>query len=129
METQLRALLTGSAAVTALAPAARINWGAHPQGKPLPYIVLAVVSEVPQHTLGGTVNLRQNRVQVDCYADSYAAAHGLAAAVIGALDGYRGGQFQGVFHAGTRDSREGGTNEADRPYRRSLDFTTHWSES
>ena len=126
MEQQFRALLTGAGAVTAIAPAARINWGAHPQGAALPAIVLNMVDDAVSYTLADRTTLSQGRVQVDCYATSYAGAFGLAAAVLGVLSGHRGGQFQGVFHAGTRDSREGGTNEADRPYRRSLDFLTYW---
>jgi len=43
------------------------------------------------------------------------------------LDGYSGGGFQGVFLAGSRDTREGGTNEAERPFRVSLDFITHFN--
>jgi hypothetical protein len=129
MEEALRTLLSGAAAVTALVPATRINWGVHPQGEPLPGIVLTLISGAEGYTLTGPDGLSQGRVQVDCYAHDYRTAKLLSRAVIAALSGYRGGGFQGVFHAGTRDSREGGTNEAERPYRVGVDFTFTWSET
>src|SRR3989304_2505917 len=113
MEEAFRALLVAASAGTALAPAARINWGAHPQGAALPAIVLTVIGDAESHTLAGPDGLSQGRVQVDCYAASYKAAKQLARAVRAALDGYRGGNFSGVFLAASRDGREGGTNEAD----------------
>ena len=126
MEIAFRALLTGSAAVTALAPASQINFGTHPQGKPFPAIVLNLVSDAGGHTLTGVDGLSNGRVQVDCYADDYGAAKTLSHAVRAVLDAYSGGGFSGIFHTATRDGREGGTNEADRPFRVSLDFLTHW---
>lgn len=125
MEEALRALLMADVGVTALA-GSRINWGAHPQGQPLPGVVLTLVDDGEGHIYTGPDGLSQGRVQMDCYALTYKDAKGLARAVRAALDGYRGGNFLGVFHAGSRDSREGGTDEADRPFRCSLDFMTHW---
>lgn len=104
----------------------RINWGAHPQGKPHPYVVLHRIGGAEGYTLKGPDGLQQGRVQVDCYAPSEADATKVSRVVIAALGGYRGGGFRGVFHAGTRNSREGGSNEAERLFRVSLDFTTHW---
>lgn len=127
MEEAFRALLTGSAAVTAIVSTARINWGAHPQGAALPGIVLNTVADAEGLTYSGPDGLSQGRVQVDCYAASYAEAKELSRAVRTVLHGYRGGGFGLVAHDTTRDSREGGTNEATRPYRVSLDFSTHWS--
>jgi hypothetical protein len=129
MEEAFVALLRGSAAVIAIAPATSINFGAHPQGTPLPGIVLNVVSDFESMTMQGPDGLSQGRVQADCYADTYTQAKQLSRAVRAALSGYRGGGFRLVEHVATRDSREGGTNEADRPFRASLDFMTHWRES
>lgn len=126
MEEALRSLLLASSGVTALAPAARINWGTHPQGTALPGVVLNVISDAEGYTMAGRDGLSQGRVQVDCYATTYSQAKQLSRAVRAALSGYRGGGFEGVFHSGTRDSRDGGANEADRPFRVSLDFNTHW---
>lgn len=129
MEEEFRALLTGSAAVTTITPASRINWGAHPQGAALPGIVLNTVADAEGLTFSGTDGLSQGRVQVDCYATSYAQAKELSRAVRTVLHGYSGGGFGLVVHDTTRDSREGGSNEATRPYRVSLDFSTYWSET
>lgn len=127
MEEAFRALLTGSAAVTAVVPASRINFGSHPQGAALPGIVLNVIDDAEQYTYQGPDRLSRGRVQVDCYAHSYAQAKQVSRLVRTLLSGYSGGGFQGVFHDNTQDSREGGSNEAERPYRVRLDFTTNWS--
>ena len=125
MEEAFLTLLLATSGVTALA-GTRINWGSHPQGQPLPGVVLTVIDDGEGLTYLGPDGLSQGRVQVDCYGLTYRDAKGLARAVRAALDGYKGGNFWGVFHAGTREGREGGTNEADRPFRCSLDFLTHW---
>ena len=126
MEEALRAVLTGAAPVTGLVPAARINWGAHPQGAGLPGVVLNVISAAEGLTMQGPDGMSEGRVQVDCYAASYAAAKEISRAVVSVLHGHRGGGLRLVRHVATRDSREGGTNEAERPFRVSLDFTTSW---
>ena len=126
MEEQIRALLRSNVAVASHV-ARRVNWGAHPQGQPLPAIVLNTVSDLEGVTLSGPSGLSAARIQVDCYAPQSGGAKLLSRAVKKALHGYSGGGIQGVFHAGSRDSREGGTNEADRPYRVSLDFTLTYS--
>lgn len=125
MEQALRNILLAAAGVTALA-GTRINWGAHPQGTAFPAAKLTLVSDAEGYTLDGPNGLSKGRVQVDCDAMSYKAARDLAAAIRAALSGYRGGDFRLIEHAATRDSREGGTDEAERPYRVSMDFLTHW---
>lgn len=127
MEEELRALLQGAALVTAIAPTGQINYGARPQGASLPGLVLNVVDDSEGLTFKGSDGLSSGRVQVDCYAMEYAEAKRLSRAVRSVLHGYRGGGFKLVAHETTRDGREGGTNEATRPYRVSLDFSTHWS--
>ena len=126
MEEALRTLLTSSAAITAIAPASRINWVVHPQGAGLPALVLSVVSDAEGLTMQGPDGLSDGRVQIDAYAVTYGEAKTLSRAVRAVLHGYRGGGFRLVQHVATRDSREGGTNEAERPFRVSMDFTTHW---
>jgi hypothetical protein len=107
---------------------ARVNFGAHPQGQPLPAIVLNTVSDLEGVSLDGRDGLSGARIQVDCYAIDYGPAKRLSRAVKAVLNGYSGDRIQGVFHAGSRDGREGGTNEAIRPYRVSLDFNLTYSE-
>ncbi|MAO01045.1 DUF3168 domain-containing protein [uncultured Roseovarius sp.] len=126
MEEAFKSLLTGSAAVTAIVPASRINWGAHPQGAALPGLVLNVIDDAEGLTTKGRDGLSQGRLQVDCYAETYKGAKQLSRVVRSLLHGYRGGSFRLVSHDSTRDSREGGSNEATRPYRVSMDFNTHW---
>lgn len=125
MEEAFRAALMASAGVTALV-GQQVNWGAHPQGAALPGIVLTLIDDAEGHTYTGRDGLSQGRVQVDCYAPDFRQAKLVARAVRAALDGYAGGNFSGVFLAASRDGREGGTDEADRPFRCSLDFLTHW---
>jgi hypothetical protein len=126
MENQLIAILHATTAITSLAPASRINWGSHPQGLGLPALVLNVIDDADGVTLKGRDGLFQGRVQVDCYATTYSGAKLLSRAVRDTLQAYRGGGFRLIEHVATRDNREGGSNEAERPYRVSLDFNTHW---
>jgi len=124
MEEEFRALLLATSAVTALV-GTRINWGVHPQGASLPAIVLNTVSGFDGLHMNGT-GPHEGRVQVDCYATTFGAAKAASRAVIEVLHAYRGGGFLFIQHSSTRDSREGGSNEADRPYRTGLDFNTTW---
>ena len=126
MEEQLRALLLNDSGVSSHV-AGRVNFGAHPQGQPFPAVVLATVSDNEGYTLQGPNGVTEARVQVDCYADSYGAAKLLSRAVRSLLSGYQHAAFQGVFFAGSRDSREGGSNDAERPYRTSMDFMVHFT--
>lgn len=127
MEEEFRALLLNSSAVSAFV-GVRVDWGSRVQGEPLPALVLNVISGAEGLTLQGPDGLHEGRVQVDCYALTMGAATQLSRAVLTLLHGYRGGGFGLVQHIATRNSREGGTNEAERPYRVSLDFNTFWSE-
>lgn len=124
MEEQLRGILLAASSVTDIV-GNRISWGSIPQGKGYPSIAMHVIDEVSQSTMAGPDGLLQGRVQIDCYALTYAQAKILSRAVILVLDGYQGGIFSGIFLASARDSREGGTNEAERPFRVSLDFATN----
>lgn len=126
MEEAFRAILTTDTAVKALIPASRINWGTHPQGAAFPAIVLNVISDAEDYHMNGPNGLFQGRVQVDVYADTYGAAKAASRAVRALLHCYRGGGFRLITHVSTRDSREGGSNEADRPCRVGMDFTTAW---
>lgn len=128
MEEQIRAILLASSGVAALC-GNRIEWGASGQGSEYPRIVLWTISDNEGHNLQGPDGHSVGRVQCDVYAMTYGAAKLLSRAVRAALDGYSGGGLQGVFLAGSRDSREGGSNDAERPFRVSLDFITHFNQS
>jgi hypothetical protein len=124
MEEQLRAILLAASSVTDIV-GNRINWGSIPQGQNYPGVAMHVIDEISESTITGPDGLLQGRVQIDCYALTYAQSKVLARAIIATLDGFRGGIFSGIFLASARDSRESGTNEADRPFRVSLDFATN----
>ena len=124
MEEELRAVLKADPAVMALANF--VEWGAAPRGATLPGLVLNVISDLDDYGLEGATGRRSARIQVDAYADSYGAAKRLGRSVRARLSGYAGGRLDGVFLAGSRDGREGGTNEAVRPYRCSLDFNVEF---
>lgn len=125
LQTDLRDVLLNDAGVAAIC-ATRVDWGARPQGRVLPAVVLMQVSGTDGLDLDGPDGLSRVRVQADCYGVTYGAAAGLADAVRAALNGYRGGGFRLIEHAATRDMREGGSNEPDRPFRVMLDFLCHW---
>tara|TARA_Y100000310_G_scaffold325782_1_gene389815 strand:+ start:1087 stop:1467 length:381 start_codon:yes stop_codon:yes gene_type:complete len=124
MEEQFRALLLADASVMALS-GGRISYGVANDSSG-PYVVLWTISDANDHTLDGPDGLWVGRIQADCYATHYGDAKRLSRAVRAALDGKREGNFRAIFHDATRDGREGGTNDADRPFRVSLDFLTHW---
>lgn len=125
MEEEFRAILLAASGVTALV-STRVDWSAHVQGEPWPALVLHVISATTQPTYTGPDTLQQARVQVDCIALTYLGAKTLSRAVLSALNGTRGGRFQGIFHSLTREDRLGGSNEAERPFRVSVDFMTNW---
>ncbi|WP_417257355.1 tail completion protein gp17 [Celeribacter sp.] len=127
MEHEFRALLTGSASISALLSASQINWIKHPQGRPYPAIVLSVVGNADGLTQQGPDGLWRGRVQVDCYARDYLGAVQLKDAVVGVLSGYRGGGFQLISLDSQRDGDE--TGGVDDLARFSLDFLTNWSEA
>ncbi|KEJ97430.1 Protein of unknown function [Pseudosulfitobacter pseudonitzschiae] len=121
MEELIRALLKADVTVMARANG-NVNFGSHPQGTPWPGVVLYTVGDAGSYTLQGSSGLSKARVQANCIAPSYSAAKQLSRAVRDALSGHASAGLQGVFHVGTRDGREGGTNEATRPHLVSLDF-------
>ncbi|WP_304615842.1 tail completion protein gp17 [Paracoccus sp. (in: a-proteobacteria)] len=127
MHTQFRALLAGNAALAALLPGG-VHWRPAPQGTVRPYAVLDEIGTTNEHTMQGPDKLNESRVQVSAYADTYAQAAQIKRAVKAAADGHRGGIFQGIFHAGTRDGSEVTGGEAQGPRSVNIDFLIKWSE-
>jgi hypothetical protein len=126
MKIEFKALLTGSAAITALVPAVRINWRSQTQGAGNPYIVLQTISGSEGLTMNGPDGLFEGRVQIDVYGQIIDQVEQISEAVKGVLHGYRGGGFRLIRHVGEREDREGGSNEPERLFRSGLDFTVAW---
>lgn len=79
--------LVGNAGVSAVADA-RIYPLVAPQGAAMPYATYQLISRVPVNGIGGPVGTEMTLAQVNCIADSYAAARSLAAAVKAAMEGW-----------------------------------------
>jgi hypothetical protein len=117
--------LLGAAGVSTLV-SARIYPGIRPQGSPLPSIVFNVISGVPSYSDDGEDGIEDDRIQVDCWGETYASAKLVARAVISALSAFRGVvdgvNFRYISVDGHRDATEGGTKSAEYLHRTSLDF-------
>lgn len=126
MEEALWALLTGSSAVQAVC-GQRIFWGEAPDGAPLPYAVLHLVSGADSPHLLGTDGLWRYRVQIDCYGADRPSATALHRAVVALLNGYStftGSGLTGCFIDSTRDDTEDAASR--RVSRFSSDFNIIW---
>jgi hypothetical protein len=77
----------------------------------LPVISLQQISAIGAYTLKGPIGLFKARLQVDTWAESYASAQQLVAAIAAVLDGYAGTLPNGVRVAGT--NLEGLTDYVD----------------
>lgn len=111
MEEALLTHLAADAGVLALV-ADRIVWAARPQGEALPCIVMhRITGDRDYHQLGRS-GLVESIVQVDCWADTWLAAKGVARAVITALDTVIAPPFQKAFVASERDGFEVGDEGA-----------------
>ena len=105
-----------------------------PQGPTYPAIRYQVISAPREHAMGADTGTVHARVQVDCWATTYAGAKALAAQVILALSrwgGTSGGVVvEHVFLENEIDRFEpdpliGGADGADRVL---LDFMAHYTE-
>lgn len=85
----IRALLVADATVTGLV-GQRIYPLIAPQPPTRPFVVYTVTGGDRWHSDEGGSGLASPRVQVNAYAETYAGAHEIAAAIRDALDGYAG---------------------------------------
>ena len=85
MQTALRARLIADSGVNSKV-SGRVDWGLRPQAKALPAITLTLVPTPRDYHMGGAQNTQFYRVQADCWAATYKAAHELREAVIAALE-------------------------------------------
>ena len=122
-------LLEASAAVTALV-GDRITPEWRKQGDPLPALTVAEVSAVRSDELLAAFSLTASRIQVDCWAGSYAQAKALSRAVRDTLD-QQSGIIAGVQveRISLSDFRDLGEKTGDKSIRRvSLDFNVWYQE-
>ncbi|RJP53623.1 MAG: DUF3168 domain-containing protein [Anaerolineaceae bacterium] len=95
--------------------ASRIYPNELPQNATMPAVKYFQVSDPPEHTHDGRSELRHPRWQLDCFAETYLAAHALAEQVVTALDGYRGQIGQSTCGAGfAEDERDNHDPETGR---------------
>lgn len=83
-ETALRQRLLDAAPVAAIV-GTRVDWSVRPQADPYPAIVLTLVYDDRSQNFEGFDTFRSTRVQIDCYATTYAGATALREAVIAAV--------------------------------------------
>jgi hypothetical protein len=104
----------------------RVYPGSRPQGSALPAVVFNRIDGAPLYGDEGELGVAQSRIQIDCWADTYAGAKGLARAVNSGLSAFvgeaSGTQFLSIFTEAERDLREAGANAAAYPFRTSIDF-------
>jgi hypothetical protein len=132
MEEALIGQLLASSSLAALV-AARVYPARRPQASDLPAVVLTRVDGVRQYADEGPIDLVQSRVQLDCWARTYAEAKAVARAVRDALldlEGVYGGvEFQASHLEAERDFAEDGANQAEYLHRVVLEFLVWHRES
>lgn len=121
MEEQLIALLVNVAG-------GRRYWGRAPQSEPLPFVVMNRIDGARNYTTRGPSGFVQSRVQLDCYAETYTEAKGVARAVRDDLSGVTSGEIQGIFIDAERDLPAADAGEATHLYRVSIDILVNHGE-
>ncbi|OLP56669.1 hypothetical protein BJF92_11310 [Rhizobium rhizosphaerae] len=128
MEESLMAHLLASTDLTAIV-GQRIRYGRASQTDARPFVVLQVVSGSETYTMAGPSGYRVSRLQVDCYAESYATAKRAVRAVRAALSDFREGGIQGVFIDSERDLPAADAGNVSTLFRSSIDINVHHGES
>jgi hypothetical protein len=112
-----------------LMPGVQVDWNLSAQGTKGRRVALFLIGGRDQYHNQGRSGQRVGRLQVDCYASTYADAVALAALARNALSGWsdRAQGIQGVFLIGETDlapDTDGGRDEA----RVSTDYNITWQE-
>lgn len=84
----LRALILADTGLAELGGRVYPRWVK--QATARPYVTLVLISEVPEHGLGGPCGLINSRVQVDVWADNQPDVERLATLIRHLLDGHTG---------------------------------------
>lgn len=130
MREALVAMLRADAGVSGQV-GARVHWSRQPKEQnAFPYVNLSVASGFATMSLDGVDSVRDMRVQVDAWGQTYSDAVLTARAIKTALEGYRGTVsgvvFHGIFPDGERDLD--GDMGATRIFGVSTDFLVSWSD-
>lgn len=124
MQGALRARITGANT----SAGTRVYWVDRPQAAALPAVTLQIITDLrPQH-LKGFNELRDTRVQIDCWAATYAAVTALKEAVLAAvvpLNTSNGIRFDRAIIDGERDLGE--RVETQFIHRASVDLMVWWA--
>lgn len=124
MQGALRARITGASTTAGT----RVYWVDRPQSAALPAVTLQTISDPrPQH-LKGFDELRETRVQIDCWADTYAIAKALMEAVLTAVvpeNTANGIRFDRALVDSTNDSGE--RTETKFIHRQTADLFFWWA--
>ena len=131
IEQAIYTILAGSSAVGALA-GDRISPHQRVQGTALPAVVYVVDEFEPIRGLAGTVSLTAATVTVTAIANTYSGARGLAAAVIGALNGaagtYGSTVIKSLHYSQQQPTDTGiGEGEEDLPYEVQTQYRIHYT--
>jgi len=123
MEEALLNYLRSYASLTALI-ASRSFWVVLPQGYVQPYLLLSVVSSIPDTTFDGESGLTQSRVQFDAYSLSYLTSKNIGRAIQTRLGGKIFTNMGIMFRCFKDSERDTFETEAtpDKLFRNSLDF-------
>jgi hypothetical protein len=132
MHQAMTEILTGNAEVAGQS-GMRVHWQIVPaEAEGVPLVTLQVIDDAPTYHHGGNGGVRRARVQIDCWAESYAEMIGLRRAVARALDGYSGTLAgQSLQRVTIEQERDMGTEEAGRVgrlHRGSVDINVVWHE-
>ncbi len=127
MEADLRALLTGSAPLIALVPAARIVWNHLPQATVRPAIVLFRIAGAPGITMQGSDGLLGAIVQIDVQALTVTSMWAIRDALVTLLHGHKDANFGGIFLQSDQQDSEQLTG-GGLIHRASLDFSV-WASA
>ncbi len=109
LESGIYTRLSGYANLTALV-LARIYPKVIPQDCLLPAVEFQKISETPEHAMGSDPSIRQSRIQVSAFAETYSEVKAVSAQIKAALSRYSGTSsgtvIQDIFFEGDYDLYE-----------------------
>lgn len=101
-----------------------VKWGFVDDGDEMPLVTLSIVSGSRGKTLTGR-GLRSNRIQVDCWGETYAQALAVKRKVSDSLDGYRDGP---LLNCHLEMERSGNSVGEQAIHRHSLQFSVKYRD-